>query len=147
VSNLLTPEQVFLNQAGIEISKERALGQLVAPHARRHGLQVIGILSRIKAVELRDGFVITHAAMERSPRIAMTFGVYPSGVTWADSGRPINLVAMVLFARDTYDTWRAYRQKMAMLFWQNDTFQRQLIQSTSRETFLSRLRREENAMI
>ena len=147
ISSLLAPDQVFIYRATSQISKKQALGQLVAPHAQRYGLQVASVLGQVESVELREGLVIAYAAMERRPRISITFGVYPSGVVWDDAEKGAKLVAMVLFARDTYDTWRAYRRKMAMLFWGNPRFQEQLITSRNREEFLTGLRQTEKAMM
>jgi len=147
ISTLLAQDQVFINSATSQTSKKQALGQLIAPHAQKYGLQVASVLGRVESVELREGLVIAYAAMERTPRIWITFGVYPSGVVWDDTGKGAKLVAMVLFARDTYDTWRAYRRKMAMLFWGNPRFQEQLIASRTREEFLTGLRQTEKAMM
>jgi len=79
---LLTPEHVFVNPAQAEITKDEALNQLAALHARKHGLQISLVLHRLKAVELRNGFAIAHAAVDRTPRISITFGVYLGGVAW-----------------------------------------------------------------
>jgi hypothetical protein len=53
---------------------------------------------------------------------------------------------MVLFARDTHGTWRAYLRKMAGLFRGNPALQEQLIGSENSEDFLDVLRKAEKSM-
>jgi phosphotransferase system HPr-like phosphotransfer protein/mannitol/fructose-specific phosphotransferase system IIA component (Ntr-type) len=153
ISNLLTLQQVFINEEMSDFSKGEVLSQLAAPHARMHGLELSSVLQRVEEAErrepvvLRDGFAIAHGAMDRSPRISIAFGVYPKGVVWDANGRIVKLVSMVVFAKDTYGTWRDYLRKMAILFRANPGLQNQLILSQNSEEFRTTLRQTESAMI
>jgi len=151
VSNLLTVRQVLVNPRGMRFQKSEALSQLVSPHAVLHELETSSILKRIQDVEreqpiiLRPGFAIAHAAMDRSPRISITFGVYPDGIQWTKDGQMVKLVAMVICARDTHKTWRDYLQKFSTLFRSNPSLQDELITSKRSEDFIAMLRNVEIA--
>jgi mannitol/fructose-specific phosphotransferase system IIA component (Ntr-type) len=98
-------------------------------------------------VVLREGFAIAHATMDRNPRLAITFGIFPSGVMWKESGERVNLIAMVLCAEDTYGTWRDYLKKFAIVFRARPELQGRLIASKSADEFLRELREAETSLI
>lgn len=118
-----------------------------------NGLELSLVLDRLNDAErrepvvLREGFAIAHGAMDRTPRISIAFGVYPKAVIWNDSGKKVRLVAMVIFAKDTYGTWRDYLRKMAMLFRTTPGLQEKLVGSKSSEGFLAVLRKAEASML
>lgn len=153
ISNLLTKQHVFVNSVMSAFTKDDVLNQLAAAHACTHKLETPSILERVTQAEsrepivLRDGFAISHGAMDRAPRISITFGVYPKGVVWDNSGRIVRLVSMIVFAKDTYGTWRDYLRKLAIVFRANPNLQNELIESESSERFRSKLRQAETAMI
>ena len=153
ISNQLTNQHVFINADQSEFSKNEVLSQLAAAHARTHRLEFSAVLDRVrdaekrKSIVLREGFAIAHGAMDRTPRISITFGVYPNGVVWDDTGRRVRLVSMVVFARDTYGTWEDYFRKMAIVFHANPTLQEQLIETKSSGEFRAVLRETETKMI
>ncbi|MEP6669005.1 MAG: TIR domain-containing protein [Chthoniobacter sp.] len=147
LSNLLTPKHVFVNLAGSVFSKEEVLRQLAAPHVGLNGVELFSLLNTMRDLVIREGLALAHAAMENGPRISITFGVYPSGVVWSDSGQSISLVAMVVFAKDTYKTWLDFMRKMAIVFRQNPTLLEQLTWSRNSEEFLLKLRQAETSMI
>ncbi len=151
ISNLLTGQHVFVNRGSF--SKEDVLGQLAARHARMHGLELSSILGRVKEAEekqpvvLREGFAIAHGATHRNPRLSITFGVYRDGVVWKDSGDIVNLVAMVIFAEDTYGTWRDYLRKFAMVFRSDPELQGQLVAAEDADQFLRIFRAAETSVL
>jgi mannitol/fructose-specific phosphotransferase system IIA component (Ntr-type) len=153
ISNLLTSQHVFINPDTSAFSKEDVLSQLAAAHARIHKLEIASVLDRVKDAEkrepiiLREGFSIAHGAMERTPRISITFGVYSKGVSWDSNSRIVRLVSMVVFAKDTYGTWRDYLRKMAIVFRAYPNLQEQLIRSQNSDEFRAKLRQTETAMI
>jgi len=151
ISNLLTTQHILVRTG--TFSKEEALSQLAAPHARMHGLDIAAILNRVLEAErkqpvvLREGFAIAHAAMHRNPRLAITFGIFPSGVLWQEPGEKVHLVAMILCAEDTYGTWRDYLKKFAKLFRSRPDLQNRLISASGPDQFLSELRDAETSLI
>lgn len=151
ISNLLSNQHVLIRNGNF--SKEDALAQLAAPHARIHGLEMAAIVSRVADAErklpviLREGFAIAHGAMERNPRLAITFGVFRDGVCWNAKGEKVLLVAMVLCAEDTYGTWRDYLKKFAMVFRSKPDLQDRLIGAETSDAFLRELRAAEVALI
>jgi len=154
ISNLLfTSQHVIINPSSSQFSKEEALSQLAAPHAHLHHLELSWILNRVHEAEqkqpvvLRDGFAIAHGAVDRNPRISITFGVYPAGVVWDYTGRRVKLVAMVVFAKDAYGTWRDYLKKLAIVFRTDPGLQEQLVTSENSDEFRGLLRRAETEMI
>jgi phosphotransferase system HPr-like phosphotransfer protein len=92
ISNLLSEQHMLVNPKGALLTKEDALSQLTAPHARMYGLDFSAVLAQVQKKEqaapviLREGFAIAHGVMDKAPRISLTFGVYPSGVVWDDQG-------------------------------------------------------------
>lgn len=153
ISSLLTSKQVFVNRPELTFSKEEALRQLCAPHARAHGLDVEAILTRVweaerrQPVVLQRGFAVAHGAMERSPRISISFGVYPRGVAWGENEQAVNLVAMVICAQDTYRTWRDYMKRFAILFRSNPALHSRLIEVNGGAEFVALLRNAETVLI
>jgi phosphotransferase system HPr-like phosphotransfer protein/mannitol/fructose-specific phosphotransferase system IIA component (Ntr-type) len=152
ISNLIT-RSVFVNTAGQSFSKELALEQLAASHARLYDLPLAEILKRVKEVERkqtvvpRPGFAIAHAAMERSPRISISFGVYPDGVLWSKEDGMVKLVAMVLCAHDTYKTWRDYLKRFSILFRSVPSLQSQLVSTRKSAEFVDVLRTAEVSLM
>jgi mannitol/fructose-specific phosphotransferase system IIA component (Ntr-type)/phosphotransferase system HPr-like phosphotransfer protein len=148
ISNLIA-QSVFVNAPGTPFSKEAALEQLAAPHARRYDLKVAEVVKCVMEVEIkqsvipRPGFAIVHAAMDWGPRISISLGVYPDGVVWSPNEAPINLVAMVICTRGTYNTWRDYLKRFANVFRSVPNLQNQLVASRSSEEFVTVLRNAE----
>ncbi len=153
VSSLLTSRHIFINASRAIISKEEVLNQLAGPHAEQHGLQSSEILEHVQKAEDRQtvvprpGFAVAHGALDRGPRISITFGVYPDGIIWNPDDDPVKLVAMVICAQDTYRTWRDYMKRFALLFRSNVRLQQQLIASENSEMFLSLLRNAEISLV
>jgi mannitol/fructose-specific phosphotransferase system IIA component (Ntr-type) len=153
ISNLLTSQHVIVNPSAAEFSKADLLNQLSAPHVSLHQLEHSLVLDRVLDTEkrepivLRDGFAIAHAAMDRTPRILITFGTYPKGVVWDTTGRIVRLVCLVLFAKDTYGTWRDYLKKLAIVFRTVPSLQERLIGSQNSAEFRDVLREAEMTMI
>lgn len=149
VSNLLTEQHIFVNQPSSKFTKEDVMNQLVAPHARFYGLDVSLVLKcleereRDESVILREGFAIAHASLERTPRISLSLGVYPKGVLWNEKQNSVNLVVMVLFAEDTYGTYRDYFRKLAMIFRTKPKLQQELTRTADAMEFLRKLREAE----
>ena len=149
ISNLLTKQHICINEEGREFTKRQVLRQLAGLHCRIHGLGLASVLARVEEAEsrqsviVREGFAVAHGTMDRTPRIAMSFGVYPRGVTWTDDGRRAELVCMVICAKDTYGTWRDYLRKMATVFRANPILQMHLVRSQSSGAFLEELRKAE----
>jgi mannitol/fructose-specific phosphotransferase system IIA component (Ntr-type) len=152
ISSLIT-QSIFVNTAGQSFSKTSALKQLAAPQASLYDLPVAEILKRVKEVERsqtvvpRPGFAIAHAAMERSPRISISFGVYPDGVLWSKEDGMVKLVAMVLYAHDTWKTWRDYRKRFSILFRTVPSLQSQLVATRKSAEFVDVLRTAELSLV
>jgi phosphotransferase system HPr-like phosphotransfer protein/mannitol/fructose-specific phosphotransferase system IIA component (Ntr-type) len=152
ISNLLPIQHVFLNDKAANYSKDAVLSQLASAHARSHGLLLSAVLDRVNEAEkrepvvLRPGFSLAHGAMDRTPRISISFGVYPRGVIWDGQNRIVHLVCMVIFAKDTYGTWRDCLAKLGILFHAYPGLQSQLIQAQSTDEFRTALRTAETAM-
>jgi mannitol/fructose-specific phosphotransferase system IIA component (Ntr-type)/phosphotransferase system HPr-like phosphotransfer protein len=153
ISDLLSDAFVFINDEKAEFTKDDALTQLAAPHARKYDLDSQLVLECLKEAErrepvvLREGFALAHAAMDHTPRISISFGVYPTGIIWSGSNARVRLVCMVIFAKDTYGTWRDYLKKLGILFRTYASLQTQLLQSKNSEGFRAALRRAETAMV
>jgi mannitol/fructose-specific phosphotransferase system IIA component (Ntr-type)/phosphotransferase system HPr-like phosphotransfer protein len=151
ISNLIT-QSVFVNAMGESFSKRSALDQLAAPHARLYELPPAEILKRVEEVERtqtvlpRPGFAIAHAAMDRSPRISISFGVYPDGVLWSKEDGMVELVAMVICAHDTYKTWRDYLKRFSILFRSVPNLQSQLLSTQTASEFVNVLRAAETSL-
>jgi mannitol/fructose-specific phosphotransferase system IIA component (Ntr-type) len=149
ISNLLTEQHVLVNSKSAALTKEDALSQLAAPHARMYGLDFSAVLAQVQKKEqatpviLREGFAIAHGVMDKTPRISLTFGIYPSGIVWDDQGRRVTLVAMMIFATDTYGTYRDYLKKLAIVFRANPNLQLELVKVKSATEFLAKLRQAE----
>jgi len=145
ISNLISGN-VFVNATGQAFSKLAALEQLATPHAHQYDLQIADILKRVEEVERkqtvvpRPGFALAHAAMERSPRISISFGVYPDGVVWSKTDGTVNLVAMVICAQDTYKTWRDYMKRFSLLFRSVPDLQRRLLATRTSDDFVKTFR-------
>ncbi len=152
ISNLIT-RSVFVNSAGQSFSKKMALKQLAASHARLYGLPVAEILKRVEEGERKQtvvplpGFAIAHAAMERTPRISISFGVYPDGVLWSKEDGMVKLVAMVLCAHDTYKTWADFRKRFSKLFQEVEGLQSQLVATRKSAEFVDVLRTAELSLV
>jgi phosphotransferase system HPr-like phosphotransfer protein/mannitol/fructose-specific phosphotransferase system IIA component (Ntr-type) len=151
ISNLIT-QSVFVNATGQPFSKRSALEQLAAPHARLYELPPGEILKRVEEVDRnqtvvpRPGFAIAHAAMDRSPRISISFGVYPGGVLWSKEDGAVQLVAMVICAHDTYKTWRDYLKRFSILFRSLPNLQSQLLSTKTASEFVNVLRAAETSL-
>jgi phosphotransferase system HPr-like phosphotransfer protein len=148
ISNILTEHNVLVNPPSADFGKEDALNQLLAPHARQFGLDVSFVASRLMArgeedPPLRDGFAVTHVSLERSPRISLSFGVYPKGVKWGGSGNPVRIIAMILFAEDTRGTYRDFYKKLAIIFRTRPNLQSELLKAKGSREFLEKLREAE----
>lgn len=152
ISNLIT-QSVFVNKVGQQFSKRSALEQLAAPHARLYDLAPEEVLRRVEEAERnqtvlpRPGFAIAHAAMVRSPRISISFGTYPDGITWSERDGTVKLVAMVICAHDTYKTWRDYLRRFAILFRSVPSLQKQLVASPTDNAFRKALRAAEVSLL
>ena len=72
---------------------------------------------------------------------------YPNGVLWDGGSTIVRLVAMVLFARDAYGTWRDYLKKLGILFRTYPGLQNQLLGSKNSEDFCLAIRRAEISMM
>ena len=153
ISNLLSPRRVFMNNERSEFSKQGILRQLLSSQVQDYGLDMALVLKGVQDAErreqvvLREGFALAHGAVERTPRVAISFGVYRKGVVWDGANRVVRLVCMVLVAKDCYGTWRDYLRKMGILFSSNRDLQEQLIQSRDSEDFCATLRCAEKAMV
>jgi mannitol/fructose-specific phosphotransferase system IIA component (Ntr-type) len=149
LSDLLTAKHVFVNLATASLTKGDVLRQLAAVHSQAHGLETSSILREVLEAErkmpvvLRPGFALAHGAMEKGPRIAMSFGVYPNGVVWTEGERDVKLVAVVLYAKDTQRTWRDYRKRLSMLFHTDADLEDRLVRAREPKEFLSILRNAE----
>jgi len=149
----LITQSISVNSSDRQFSKREGLEQLARSHALVYDLQIAEVLKRVEEVENkqvivpRPGFAIAHAAMDRSPRIAISFGVYPSGITWSHDYNSIKLVAMVLYARDTFRTWADYRRKFGILFRSVPNLQRRLVESQTSADFIDTLRAAEFSLV
>ena len=149
VSRVVTPNEVFINQETSRFQKRDAIEQLISPHVISHGVNFddayrsIELSEQSQTVILRDGFAIIHAPVDRWPRIAFSFGVFPSGILWDEEGRTVQLVALVLYARDAWRTWRDYRRRLAILFRSSPELQHRLSISSSSQEFCDQLRTAE----
>ena len=153
LSPLLTPRHVFVNPPNAEFTKDEVLHQLAAPHAKMHRIEMSLLMGRITEAEKkhpimpREGFAISHAAMEDAPLISITFGVYPNGVIWEDSGKKANLVAMVIFSKENYRTWYDFWTKMRIVLRENPSLREQLVWSRTSEDFITMLGHVEAAAV
>ena len=148
----LVAQSVVINPSGRNFSKRDALEQLAKAHSEAYNLDISDIVSRVERVESeqiiipRPGFAIAHAAMDCSPRISISMGVYPDGVSWSKEHEPVKLATMVLCARDTYRTWADYRRKFAILFRSVRNLQQNLLRSRTPEEFIRTLRAAESSL-
>jgi len=153
ISNLLSDHQVIVNAPTSRFSKKDVLSQLVASVTKIHELDFEVVFNRVAEVEasipiiVSDGFAVAHAAMEKRPRIGMAFGVYPAGVVWTKEGETVQLVAMVLCAKDTYRTWRDYLRRISLLFANHPKLQAQLVHASDQREFKKILRTAELSVI
>ena len=140
---------VFINKRGFCISKTDALRQLACPHAQRYGLNLEDVVrrvqeaDRVQTVVFRPHLAIAHAAMDRNPRISISFGVYPDGIDWDAENHEVRLVAMVICAQDTYKTWADYRRRFAKIFRSNKRLVLDLIEAGSADNFIKLLKSAE----
>jgi len=153
ISNLVPFHHVFVNDEKSDFSKDEMFIQLAAPHVLRYRLESQVIVQRIKDADakeqvlLRPGFALAHGTVERAPRISISFGLYPKGITWDAQERIVKLVCLVVVAKDAYGTWRDCLRKLGILFRTHPGLQEQLLASESSRAFCSALQAAETSMM